>query len=65
MEQPQINYKSVFIEAPKMSERYYCNNCLYGNLEFDAKFLVMRAFPKPQGTKCYIGSSGYYIEKEV
>jgi hypothetical protein len=50
-----VSFEITFISAiTQKNQRYYCWQCLFKDKS------MLKKHTKPSGTKCYIGSKGYY-----
>jgi len=60
------NKEIVFVEcAMRRTERFYCGDCFYyrnkiGLYSREEHIELLEKYPKPQGTKCYKGTTGFY-----
>jgi len=52
--------KIIFLKKPnEKSARAYCYLCFYNGQDKKEK---LTKYPKPENTKCYNGSSGFYMQ---
>ena len=57
-ELPANNGVTFIKSAVTRGKRHFCHSCFYNTEDKNER---IKKYPKPAGTKCLIGSAGYYI----